>query len=219
MRIRRVALIGVWGLLALAVLVAGGCGSKGKGNAGPSGEELAYLLDHNAEFNDGRTVRWSGLPITVALNGIAREDEVTAWTAATGGAVTFSFVAGGGGISFRFGGGSGICGTTLVTYTDGGEIVSADVRVVASVFRGPQCIRTVTHEVGHAIGFLDHSADGGLMNPDGGNGELTPEVTEMIRNLYALAPGTFIGNAQSARAALRPRGLTRTRTFVHPMRP
>jgi hypothetical protein len=209
-----------WGcaLVVLVALAAGGCGGS-KGHSGPSAEEFQFLFEHNAQFNDGRTVRWGGLPITVALNDIARADEVTAWSQATGGAVTFSFVGGAGNISFRFGGGSGICGTTLVTYTDSGQIVSADVRVVASVFRGPQCVRTVTHEVGHAIGMLDHSADGGLMDPDGGDGSFTPPVTEMIRNLYALAPGTFIGSAQSARAALRPRGLTRTRTFVHPLRP
>jgi hypothetical protein len=192
-----------WGLtLALAIGFTS-CGGHGSQNnpSGPSGSDTALLIQLNARFNDGRTVRWANLPIPVFTNGIAREDEVTAWTAATGGAVTFAFVGSppSSGISFRFGGGTDVCGSAAVQYTTDGRITSVDIQIVEAIFRGPQCQRTVVHETGHAIGFLAHTADGGLMDPDGGNGEITPEDVTFIRALYALAPGTFVGLAQQVR--------------------
>ena len=102
--------------IVLVALVAG-CGGGGNGGgSGPSQDDFSLVITHNARFNDGSTVRWGALPITVALNGIATADEVTAWTGATGGRVTFTFGSGGAGITMRFGGGEGICGTTTVTY-------------------------------------------------------------------------------------------------------
>jgi len=58
------------------------CGGHGSQNnpSGPSGSDTALLIQLNARFNDGRTVRWANLPIPVFTNGIAREDEVTGWT-------------------------------------------------------------------------------------------------------------------------------------------
>jgi hypothetical protein len=184
-----------------------------------SGVDTALLSRLNARFNDGRTVRWAGLPVPVFTNGIAREDEVTAWTAATGGAVTFSFVGSrpAAGISFRFGGGADVCGLATVEFTSGGKITSADIQVVQEIFRGPQCQRTVVHETGHAIGFLAHTADGGLMDPDGGNGQITDGDVRFIRDLYSLAPGTFVGSGQSPRLPLGPAG-RRSITIVDPAR-
>jgi len=199
----------VAGLLLPLLFAACGGGGKGKGPSGSSDEEMEYLLEHNARFNDGKTVRWGNLPIRVFANNIASEGEVTEWTRATGGRVTFTFVgsAGGANITFRFGSeGPDICGVSLVTYGSDGEIQSAEVRVVQEIFRGPQCQRTIVHEVGHAIGFLDHSSDGGLMDPDGGNGEFTEPVITMFRNLYALAPGTPVGRAERPQTALRRSG-------------
>jgi hypothetical protein len=210
----------VLGALTGALALVAGCGGGGNGGgSGPSQDDFNLVITHNARFNDGNTVRWGGLPITVALNGIATADEVTAWTGATGGRVTFTFTNGGAGITIRFGSGEGICGVTTVTWGDDGQILSANIRVVEAVYRGPQCVRTVTHEVGHAIGFLDHTADGGLMDDDGGDGEFTDPVTATIETLYELAPGTFLGTAQKTRTALRRKGGMRTTTFVYRMRP
>ena len=141
-------------MTALGLLLLG-CGSDN----GSGSSKNAPLYEFNARFNGGRTARWSNLPVRVFLgNGVASAGEVTAWTAATGGAVTFTFVgsAGGANITFRFQSGSDICGVTLVEYTDEGDITSADVAVSQSVYRGPQCVRTVTHETAHAIGFFSH---------------------------------------------------------------
>jgi hypothetical protein len=209
----------VWALLPLA-LWACNKSSSGGGGTGPSDPaELAFLIQHNARFNDGKATRWPNLPIRVFTNGIAQENEVTEWTRATGGLVTFTFVgsAGGADIRFRFGSGNDICGVTTVEYNGDGAITSADVQVVQSVFRGPQCQRTIVHETAHAIGFLDHTSDGGLMDPDGGNGAITEPVATMFRNLYSVAPGTFIGAGQKARTQSRAGG-RRSVTIVDPVR-
>jgi hypothetical protein len=212
---------GGWLLVcALASLVAlAACGGS-KNPAGGS-DEMSFLLLHNARFNGGNTVRWPNLPIRVFTNGIAQQNEVTEWTGATGGRVTFTFVGGAGGadITFRFDSSlpSDVCATTTVIFQASGVIQSADVRVVQAIFREPQCVRTIVHETGHAIGFLDHTADGGLMDPDGGNGVITEPVSTMIRNLYGLAPGTPVGMAQTSREVRRSGG-TFSVTIVDPAR-
>jgi hypothetical protein len=207
-------------VLLLGALVA--CDKNGGGGTGPSDpDEAQFLIDHNARFNDGHTVRWRDLPIPVFTAGIARESEVTEWTRVTGGRVTFSFVGSppGRGISFGFGGGDDICGVTTVEFNNDGEILSADVRVVESVYRGPLCQRTVEHEVAHAIGFLDHTADGTLMDPDGGDGRITEEVVAFFNNLYSFEPGTRITAGQIQRGVVRRgAGGRRVVTIVDPIR-
>ena len=211
---RRRRLLRVLGLLTLT-LVGLGCGSD------DSGGSNSFLFENNAQFNGGRTVRWPTLPIRVFLgNGVASVGEVTAWTGATGGAVTFTFVgsAGSSEISFAFRSGTDICGVTLIEFLDSGEITSAKIQVSQSIYRGPQCVRTVTHETAHAIGFLSHTSDGGLMDDDGGNGEITSQVSQMFRDLYSLAPGTII-SAERRRPLVERRAGGRTvMTFIHPVR-
>lgn len=204
----------VLGLVAL-VLLGLGCGKDDHGGSN------AYLFEHNAQFNGGRTVRWPSLPIRVWLgNGVATAGEVTVWTAATGGAVTFTFVGSGGGadISFQFRSGTDICGVTHVEFADTGEITSANIQVSQAVYRGPQCVRTVTHETGHAIGFLNHTSDGGLMDDDGGDGEITQPVSQMFRDLYFLAPGTVISAERRRPLVERRAGGRNVMTFIYPVR-
>ena len=145
---------------------------------------------------------------------------MTEWTGATGGAVTFAFVgsASGANITFGFATGDDICGTTNIRFTSEGEIVSSDIRVVQAIFRTAVCTRTVTHEVGHAIGFLDHTADGGLMDDDGGNGEITEPVANMMILLYSMAPGSVVQALVPGRTPQRRAGGIRSITFVHPVR-
>jgi hypothetical protein len=207
-------------LLALLLVGCNGGGNGNRGGTGSTGADADFLFQHNARFNDGRTVRWPNLPIRVFTNNIARPDEVTEWTRATGGAVTFTFVgsAGGADITFRFGSGDDICGTTNIRFSSEGEIVGADVQVVQSVFRTSSCVRTVVHEVGHGIGFLDHTTDGGLMDDDGGNGDITEPVADMFVLLYSMAPGSVIQALGPSRTAQRRAGGIRGMTFVHPIR-
>ena len=205
--------------LMLVAILIGYAGCHSKSSSGPSGSAHDLLVTLNASQNDGRTVRWASLPIPVFLNGIARADEVNAWAVATGGAVTFTFVDSppASGVSFRFGGGNDVCGTTFIDYESDGRITSVDIQIVQAIFRGPECQRTVVHETGHAIGFLAHTADGGLMDPDGGNGVITQEDVTFIQSLYALAPGTFVGLSEGIRVPLGRTG-RRSITIVDPVR-
>lgn len=202
--------------LALLGLLLFGCG----GDHGSGSTRNAPLFEFNASQNNGRTARWPVLPIRVFLgNGVAQAGEVNVWTAETSGAVTFAFVDGAGAanITFGFRSGTDVCGVTFIEYTDDGNITSADTQVSQSIYRGPQCVRTVTHETAHAIGFLGHTSDGGLMDPDGGNGQITPLVSGVLTDLYSLAPGTSV-NAQVPRFGLRRPGGKNVLTFVYPVR-
>lgn len=207
--------------LLLGLLLAfGACGGKKNPAGSASVEGAAFLVQHNARLNNGRTVRWPNLPIPVFANDIAREDEVREWTSVSGGRVTFAFVGSpsASGISVRFRSGADICGVTTVEYNSDGAILSADVRVSRDVFRSSQCVRTVTHEIGHAIGVLDHTSDGGLMDEDGGDGRITSPVAEMIRTLYSLPPGTLVALGEKPQTALRRSGERYSVTFVYPVR-
>lgn len=201
-------------ILAVLLLLAG-CGKDG----GSGSTRSEALNEYNARFNGGRTVRWPDLPVRVYLGGVGTSDEVTAWTSATGGAIRFAYVdsASQADIVLGFRSGTDVCGITFVDYTDDGVIVSADVRVSQAIYRTSVCVRTVTHEVAHALGFLSHSADGGLMDDDGGDGTITPDVAEMMRELYSLPPATRVV-AQRLRLAERPGGRRHTMIFVSPVR-
>jgi hypothetical protein len=56
-------------------------------------------------------------------------------------------------------------------------------------------LSTVIHEIGHCIGFLGHTADGGLMDK-AATGSTWPNATtqNMISLLYSLPPGTDISS-------------------------
>ena len=145
---------------------------------------------------------------------------MTVWTGVTGGAVTFTFVgsAGAADITFGFMSDTGFCGvSTPVWDPDSGQMISADVKVSQPIYRGPQCVRTVTHETAHAIGFLGHTSDGGLMDVDGGNGEITPLVAGVLRDLYLLPPGTLV-TAEAKQLGLGRSGGRKTMTFMYPVR-
>ncbi len=205
----------VAGILALSALWLLGCGNDN----GTGATKNAPLFEFNAQNNGGRTIRWRNLPVRVFLGSAARPDEVNTWTAATDGAVTFTFVGSAGVANVRFGfrSGSDICGVTYVEFTDEGDLTSAEVQVSQPIYRGPQCQRTVTHETAHAIGFLGHTSDGGLMDADGGNGVITPLVTGVLRDLYHLPPGTTV-SAETKRFGLRRPGGKNVMTFVSPVR-
>ena len=52
---------------------------------------------------------------------------------------------------------------------------------------------TVKHEIGHCIGFFEHTSDGGLMDATANNSIAANATTRnMIRLLYSLPPGTNI---------------------------
>jgi hypothetical protein len=95
--------------------------------------------------------------------------------------------------------------------------LSAEVIHYESIARVYEATRTVTHEAAHSIGFLGHTEDGGLMDPDGGNGAITPLDAGVLRDLYHLPPGTSV-SAETKRFGLRRPGGKNVMTFVYPVR-
>lgn len=184
-------------LLAVLLVLPLGLVACGKDDSGISDlAERALLFQLNAKENDGETVRWDPLPVLVFLpRDIGEESEVTEWTNVSHGKVTFTFVGSPPetGVTFRLSSlDDDVCGVTNIEFDDN-RFTTADVRLHRSNYRSRGCQRTITHEAGHAIGILDHTSDGGLMDPDGGDGDITDDVAEMVRNLYSLKPGTKVG--------------------------
>jgi hypothetical protein len=56
------------------------------------------------------------------------------------------------------------------------------------------------------------------MDDDGGNGEITPPVSQMFRDLYSLPPGTVVGDQRTRPLVERRRGGRNVMTFIHPVR-
>lgn len=185
-------------LLLLAVLLftiyscGGGGGSSSGGGGGSSTGDFSYLYQHNARFNDGVIIRWQ-TPILVNTNGIpGAEDSFRQW------GLPFSFVNYNPpeGIVVTIGDpGPGTCGVTYSQWVrSNGRMVSANI-IINPNLQG--CVQTITHEAGHAIGFEDHTADGGLMDPNGGNGQITAADRNMINLLYSLPIGTIVNQLLS----------------------
>lgn len=174
-----------------------GCGhSGGDSSTEPSNIDYGYLRLHNAQFLDNHTIRWPGT-IYVNYNGIPNsESEFNRWITVSDGKIAFQFVSyiPDSGINMQMGDTlPGTCGVTTIFYDSSGVIRSARITLnPIYVF----CTSTIAHEAGHAIGFFNHTSDGGLMDPDGGNGLITDPVANMIKALYSLNYGTDISNMQ-----------------------
>lgn len=208
-------------LLACVVFMLGAvaCGKSSPTASSDSVDVL--LLQLNASDNDGRTRRFANLPIPVFLNGVANEDELTAWTGASGGAVTFTFVGSEPSVGLAFRLQDDIddrtCGFT--TWRRGADTIQrSEIAVNPRLYRSARCQRTPTHEAGHAIGIFGHTSDGGLMDANGGNGQITASVAEMIRKLYTMAPGTPVLLERPSTTQLRRYPVGSVGTIVDPAR-
>jgi hypothetical protein len=187
-------------LLLLTLSCGGGSSSGGGGSQGsgwPNGD-YNYLNQHNASNNAEIIVRWE-TPILVNTNGISgMENSFRQW------GLPFSFVNynPSEGIIVNIGDpGSGNCGVTnFQWYRSNGRMFSA-VITISSNLSSMRCGDTKTHEIGHAIGFLDHTSDGGLMDRSTylSNDQITAPVRNMINLLYALPVGTNITPMLSAK--------------------
>jgi hypothetical protein len=175
-------------ILLLTIVSCGGGGSSSGGGGGSPAGDYNYLNQHNAQFNNGVIIRWQSGSILVNTNGISgAENAFRQWN------LPFAFVNynPGEGIVLRIGNpGPGICGVTTSQWDRGsGRLLSADIVINSDL---TNCVNTITHEAGHAVGFEDHTSDGGLMDPNGGNGQITAPVRNMITLLYSLPVGTNI---------------------------
>ncbi len=208
---------GVFLLLLLSACSRGGHG--GTSTATPAVITDPFVFQFNASLNNGVLTRWPILPITVDTGPIlSAEADFNRWRDATGGAVTFVFIRDTAGVKVRLGDlGADTCAETVVFFTAAGSITRADI-TLSSIALTPACVGTITHEAGHSIGFLGHTSDGGLMDPDGGNGQITGPVADMMRTLYSNPAGTIVKVSQVAKGSLRTRGGLQSVTFVTPAR-
>jgi hypothetical protein len=173
-------------LLALALALSS-CetGSSSSGGGGSSSGDYRFLYDHNATHLGGHTIRWESNTIKVYTGGIAgAEAAINRWV----GPVNFSYVGSSpsDGISFSWTSSNSYCGITYTYYTNSGRISQAIVQIATNqaLCRGG-LDNTVSHEAAHALGFFGHTADGGLMDPDGGNSNITTPVRNFMSLLYS----------------------------------
>lgn len=192
------------GLLLVSLWSCAGTGSDSGG--GGSNSDYRFLYDHNAQELDGHTIRWESNQIKVYTGGIpGAESAVNRWS----GPVNFIFVGAppSDGISFSLTGSSSFCGVTNSFYFNSGRIS----RAVVSINSNQQFCRggldnTLTHETAHALGFFGHTADGTLMDPDGGNGSINGSLRNFMGLLYSQPYGRDINPFLSLQPKLPNRG-------------
>jgi hypothetical protein len=180
-----------WFLFLLLVLSS--CSSGGSSSGGGiSSSDRQFLYTYNAQNLDGHTIRWDSNTIKVHTGGISgAESAINRWA----GAVKFNFVNAPppDGVSLSYTSSSSYCGATTYYYYNSGRLYRAVIQIAIdqTMCRGG-LDNTVTHEMGHALGFFGHTSDGTLMDPDGGNGEITHQVRNFMTLLYASPYGTDI---------------------------
>jgi len=186
-------------LFSVGIAVSG-CGLPIEEEEPTDGEVLRAL---NASKNENRTIRFSVNPIPVYIKNIPDgKDEVMLWTQATDGVIQFTFVDDDpqNGIAVRYGiEGPLVCGVTYEPSWKDGVITKASIEIdPKAVIPLPTsgCKQTVAHEVGHALGLFGHTNDGGMMDPDAGNGKLSPQTKRVMKLLYSLPPNTDVSHLE-----------------------
>ncbi|HMO17339.1 MAG TPA: hypothetical protein PKA63_03965 [Oligoflexia bacterium] len=171
-----------------------------------SGSDEDILFKVNGELNDGRSVRFPFTPVRVYVENIPDgKKEIRKWTDATDNLINFEFVdeRKNADIKIKYGVQAPlVCGVTYRPDTDrNGNITNADIELdpksVVTEFLPFGCNQTVAHEIGHALGYFGHSDDGGLMDPDGGNGKFTDQTKRVMKKLYSAPPNTGIPDVAS----------------------
>jgi hypothetical protein len=175
-------------LLCLALVLAscslGGSSSGGSSSPGGSSADFRFLNDHNANQLSGHTVRWESSNIKVYTAGLpGAEAAINRWA----GPVSFTFVSSppADGISFKLASSNSLCGLTNTFYFNSGKITQAVVSIFDQTFCRGGLPNTLAHETAHALGFFGHTADGGLMDPDGGNGNISTQERTFMSLLYS----------------------------------
>jgi hypothetical protein len=207
-------------LVLLLIIVLGSCSGGGGSDSGGgySSADYRFLNEHNAQYLDGHTIRWESNTIYVYTNGLpGAQEAINRWS----GPMSFVFVnyRPSVGISFDWTGSSSYCGVTYTDYYTSGKIAKATIYIATDQTRCRGGLdNTLTHESAHALGFFTHTSDGGLMDPDGGNGNITTTMRNFFSLLYSHPYGWDITNYLSPQRKVlinnyRPNG-TEIRTRI-----
>ncbi len=186
-----------WCLFFLIFLT--GCTTEGDPSGpAPLGSidfQLVNYLNVSPGFNNGKTVRFRNNTIQVFVEeGVEDLGQLTIWTVVSNGIIQFNFVnmVPSEGIIIRLGQTAPfVCATTsMFRFGEDGSIRQATI-TLGPLYNNPSfCRNTIAHEVGHAIGIFPHTVDGGLMDFDGGNGQVTEPVATAITYIYSIPPST-----------------------------
>ena len=186
-------------ILLTVLIISFGCsgGDEVADNKSYSGTDRKLIEKLNTKNNKGKTIRFKDERIKVYLNtpnwtGKAKE-EIRAWTKNTDGLLQFEFVSSSPSVGievnpiihFPF-----VCGSASPNFNNG-EIKKVSILMDPKTWTSI-CSKTLKHEIGHAIGILAHTDDGGLMDPEGGNGKITDQVARIVKTIYSYPADTPI---------------------------
>ncbi len=157
--------------------------------------DYQYLYNYNAVYLSGRTIRYPNIPVRVGSTSVPTSvpTAFNVWNSASGGRLRFTFASGSGTITVTMDNtmSSNICGQCVTWWNSAGEIVQAEITLNPDQSRCSGGLsKTLTHEAGHATGFLGHDSSS-IMNPTGSGG-VTTQNKRFYQMLYTFKPGTDI---------------------------
>lgn len=212
MKLQRCYIAALLILLFLALTSCGGGGGDGDIFTGPSdssdwvtgsttftSSDWYNLYVYNAQYSSGYTVRWPGtIPVWAPYTSI--QACYSRWTNTTGGRIRFSFYSSepSNGIQVYLSSDPSLVDANAVAttywsyYTSTGHIIRATIYIKPEYWSASTWEHTLTHEIGHAIGFFDHTNDGGLMDSTIASEDvITRTVSRVMALLYAYSPHTY----------------------------
>lgn len=157
-----------------------------------SSQDWQNLYDYNASTNNGYTIRW---PSTVKTYNVYPE-YFGRWAANTDGKIEFDFVSNqpSDGISVYIGSDlpDDAVGSTLTYYYPStGKIARAVITIHPDHWNETEGPYILTHEAGHALGFVGHTTDGCIMDERiGARNYISDAVARVMTHLYSYSPHT-----------------------------